>query len=63
MNNETGQMESRLHTINMDFPTDGSGRKTLGYLIECIIMLNDRVKELEGHIDDYKKEKGLITGW
>ena len=56
---EVGRMESRLHSIDLDFPNDGNGKMVLGFLVESVIMLNDRVKELEAN----GERKRNTNGW
>lgn len=59
---ETGQLESRLRSSNLKFSKDGDGKRTTECLVEYVLMLTDRIKELEEWIE-ILDDRDTLQGW
>jgi len=59
---EVGQLESRLRSSNLKFSKNGDGKKTIECLVEYVLMLTDRIKELEDLVE-ILDDRDALQGW
>lgn len=62
MNEEMARLESQLRNSNLKFLNRGDGKKTTECLVEYVLMLTDRIKELE-ELVDMLDDCDKLQGW